>query len=405
MKFTIDPKELNSALTLAGVVSPEATVNGIAGYLFSVTPTHCQIYSRDADHVVRVQAPITDLEGEGSFVYPASATSSFKFVESAITLESVVEADHYIVKHATVDGEGGERSTVDPKLVADCEEDLTSAQSSFDFPVGVLQLALATVRPYLAGDGSNAQDAYKTLQIFDASKPEWAAGDGVMFAADNIRAAYFESSSFKGKPLAIYYKHLPYVQAYLAKAEGAVKVYDSAHMTYFVDAKESAIGVLHNVNRHTKYSYYPIEKDQYVFRIAKDAMLKPLQYIKAELTEKGRDKVRISYSKDSGEFRVAMSSSTGKSHSRPIRVLQCVQAEPADFAVNANIDHILDLFNSVQGNEVEFRISVVRKGTKDLALFRTIDHFWVGPNGKLVIDGTAPEAIECKVTRFVPSKD
>lgn len=399
MKFTIDPKDLNEALSLVGIVPPEG-----AGYLFSVHGNVCKIYSRDPEHVVRVQVPITNVEGEGDFVYPSTVTDAFKFLDSAITIEAVEEEGRYVVRHSTDDDSAGEHSSVDPKLVASCEDDLATTGEGKEFPVGVLQLALANVRPYLAGADSHAQEFYKTLQIFDDSKPDWAAGNGVMFAANNIRAAYFECSSFLGKHLAVFYTHMPYLLAYLAKAKGKVQVHDSAHMTYFVDESANVLGILHNVSEHAKYSFYALEKDQYVFRIEKDAMLRPLQYIKAGLTEKN-DKVRISYSKDSGQFRVAQSKSTSKSHSRPVTVKQCIQAEDADFAVSANVDHVLGLFSNVQGNEVELRVCVMRKGAKDMALFRTVDCFSVDANGKLLIDNTAPGAIACKVTRFVPSKD
>ena len=399
MKFTIEPKDLNAAIGLVSIVAPEG-----AGYLFSVHGNICNIYSRNAEHVVRAQAPITDVEGEGDFIYPSTVIDAFKYLDTAITIEAVEEEGRFLVRHSTVDGDAGEHSSVDPKLVASCEEDLQTTGEGKEFPARILQMAIASVRPYLAEPDANVQEYYKTMQLFDDSKPDWAAGDGVLFAANNVRAAYFECSAFKGKSLAIYCTHVPYVLAYLAKAGGTVRVHDSAHMTYMVDEKANVLGFVHNASAHAKYFCYALEKDQYIFNIGIDAVLRPLQYIKAELA-KDRDKIRISYLKETGQFKVAQSKSVSKSHSRPVPVKQCVQAEDASFAANFNIDHALGLFDSARGNEVQLRAFVIRKGTKENALFRTVDHFWVDASGKLTADATAPGVVECKVTRFVPSKD
>ena len=80
--------------------------------------------------------------------------------------------------------------------------------------------------------------------------------------------------------------------------------------------------------------------------------------------------------------------------------------EPKAFTIGANIDFFIELVQSIKGHKVEFRwvISPPNATRKtEVGLFRTIDEFLLDRSGKLTPD---PEgSTQCRVTRFMPSKD
>jgi hypothetical protein len=75
--------------------------------------------------------------------------------------------------------------------------------------------------------------------------------------------------------------------------------------------------------------------------------------------------------------------------------------DPQDFALNADVDHTLELFDNLKGNEAHLR--VLTNG--DRTVVRTIEEFWLDPNnGKLLIGQEREDAVACRVTRVMPAK-
>jgi len=114
--------------------------------------------------------------------------------------------------------------------------------------------------------------------------------------------------------------------------------------------------------------------------------------------------VRFAYDHEKGNFFMTLSESSAKSKMEAIPIKAREFRNPESFCVSVNVDQLRELFNTTC-NEVEFRVALVQKGSKTGAIFRTIDHFWVDPNGKVAQDNTQEGVVECKVTRLMPSKD
>jgi hypothetical protein len=408
MQFTLDPKKLLEALDVVGIVAPRPIPPaGIVGYRFSVHDGLCHIYSRDGQRVAHVAIEATDADGPVDLILPASTATMFQYMLKAtkVTFTSEVTGDQYVVKFISEHGDDYEGASTNPKLLATCDDDFAKATATaVTIPAGVLRLAFSTVKSYLPTKEDRAEDFYQTVQSFDASKPEWAKGDGVMFAANNVRASYFDCPVLKGKHIAVFQENLPFVISFLSKCEGDVEIRRGENMLFFKSG-ERILGITHNVKQHQRYSYYSLEKDGYVFKVDKDVMLNSLLYMRAALADKARDKIRFNYDHDNKCFNLTMSESSSRSKKAPVDIMEREFRDPKPFGVNVNINHLIELFAPSVCNVVEFRVCVVPSGNKEGALFRTVDKFWIDPTGKVATDNTQDGVVECKVTRFMPSKD
>lgn len=408
MQFTLNPKTLLEALDVVGIVTPRPIPpQGVVGYRFSVHDGMCHIYSRDGQRVAHVAIAAENADGPVDLILPTAYANMLQYMpkEQLITLTQEVDGDRYVVKWSTEKGDEDERSSTNPKLLATCDDEFAKATgTSVMIPSGLLRMAFSTVKSYLPGPGDRAEEFYQTVQSFDASKPEWAKGDGVMFAANNVRAAYFDCPALKGKHIAVFQEHLPYVIAFLSKCEGDVEVRRGENMLFFKSGAR-ILGIVHNVKQHQRFSYYSLEKDGFVFKVDKDIMLNALLYMRAALADKTRDKIRFNYDHARGSINLTMSESSSRSKKAPVDIKEREFRDGRDFAVNVNINHLIELFQPTVCNVVEFRVCLVPSGGKEGALFRTIDRFWADPTGKVAADNTQDGVVECKVTRFMPSKD
>jgi hypothetical protein len=369
----------------------------------------CHIYSRDGQRVTHVAIEATNADGPVDLILPASTASMFQHIRAAtVTFTSEVDGDRYVVKFLSEHGDDYEGSSTNPKLLATCDDEFAKATgTSVTIPTGVLRLAFSTVKSYLPGSADRAEDFYHTVQSFDGSKPEWMKGDGIMFAANQIRASYFECPILKGKHIAVFDEHLSYVISFLSKCEGDVEIRRSDNMLFF-KAGGRILGIVHNVKQHQRFSYYSLEKDAYVFKVEKDSILNSLLYMRAALADKGRDKIRFTYEHDKGDrgqFTFSMSESSSRSKKAPVDIKEREFREPKNFTVGVNINHLIELFQPTVCNVLEFRVCLVPSGGKEGALLRTIDTFYVDQMGKVAQDNTQDGVVECKVTRFMPSKD
>jgi hypothetical protein len=426
MKFKLQASDLIAALDVVSIVTPKpVTPQGGAGYLFVVRGDRCYVYSRDALCVARADFPITEADGEGSFVYPAEYIAALRFLDghSCVFEAQALEDERFVVRYEASNGAKSERTSFNPALLSTCDDDLNATKTSYDFPAAVLKEAISLSRPFLAKfNDTRTEEQYKALQVFDGSKPDQARGDGHLFAADSVRAFYFWSEAFAQKGLEIHGQHLSALLSFLSKSEEKVVFKMGDHFTFAENAKGHILGWPKHAKTHGKFSYYPLKSDKYVFAVDRVPLLGALQYMRSELDTK-RDKIKILFNHERRILQFAISEGTSKaeSHSVPVKVkdrevkegegeAQTVKTVPwmedHDWAFSVNIDHLIELVSGVKANQVEFRVLTLPPspdGRKEVAMFRTIDDFRLDAAGKSVVE--AEGSYRCRVTRFMPSKD
>jgi len=421
LKFKLQASALNSAIDIVSIVPPKAiTQEGGAGYLFVVRKDddgsgkdRCYVYSQDSYRVARADFEVTDVEGEGAFIYPSAHIESFKFAEGEIAFEvkNDDENETYQVKYDLGSGAGGTRVSFNPKLMSTCDTKLKEAEGGQQFPVAILQEAISMSKPFLAkATDGRAEEHYKTIQIFDDSSEAVAKGDGTMYASNSIQGFWFHCDAFKGHPLAVHGQHLPQLNSFLSKAEGSLTIKSGANMMFAQDAAGRVFGWVHHANKYQKYSYYARKLDKYVLGVPKMQVTNQLRYMKTELSPK-RDKIKVEFDNAGSQIRFQVVDGDSKAQSMPIDTRVTSTGE-ADVVANANIDHFLSRFDGTKADEVELRIAVIPKSEsrpKDQVMFRTIDEFWLDEEGKVVGGSGVPEgkepegAYRCQVTRFVPA--
>lgn len=416
IRFKLDANDLNAALDVVSIVTPQPIdPKGGAGYLFVVRGDRCHIYSRDLHHVAKADFPIREVEGEGAFIYPNEFAGAFKFFEGD-TIDFDVNRDEggaYVVKYRTGSGANAERTAFDPTRVKTCDTDLQNAKDDRSYPVAVLREGFAQMHSFLADTkDQKTEDQFKTLQLFDDSKEEWAKGQGTLYAANSVQAGYFHSDAFDGlKGFAVHGQHLPQLGAFLAKATGEVKFKNGQNMTFVEDASGKVLGWTHHTKMHGKYSYYSPKADKFVLVVSKSAMLNALKYTRSEMDAK-RDKIRLQWTNVDKTLRFEVVEGNAKATSFPVPCT-IVESQDNDFAMNVNINHLISLFSGVKGNEAEFRIAFLPPDAahpKGRGMFRTIDEFLLDTTGKVVIADPSAEkkpdgTFRCTVTRFMPSKE
>lgn len=421
MKIRLSVAALNEALDVVSIVPPQArTPDGGAGFLFVLRGDRCSIYSRDQTHQARVNVPF-DADGsdaEGSFIFPADKVSALKYLDGWIQIETGKTDDRDWVKYETEGKAEQELSTIDPRLMQSIDAALERTTEVGDYPSAILREAISTARPFIAKPNSQAEDHCKVLQLFDASRDTWKKGDGHFFAADGTRACYFFCEALKGKGITIHGQHLPYLTSFLARSPGDVTVRQGDGVTYVVNSKGQVLGWAHAVKQHEKFSYYALKNDQFILKMPKDLVLKALRYVRAGLDSK-KDKIRVQYSHEEAAIRFLASESTGKTVSMPVGVKPVEEengggskSTSQGFAVNASLNQMIELFDSMKTNEADLRVTIVPptpERPKESALFRTIDTFWIDGTGKQLIapEDAGPEgkAYQCQVTRFMPSRE
>jgi len=426
LKFKLQASALNAAIEVVSIVPPKAiTQEGGSGYLFVIRKDddgsgkdRCYVYSQDSYRVARADFEVSDVEGEGAFIYPSQHIDSFKFAEGeiAFTVTANEEDQVYMVKYDLGSGAGGERVSFSPKLMGTCDDKLREAEGDQEFPVAILTEALSMSKPFLAKpQDSRAEEHFKTIQIFDettATQSGKGEGDGTMYASNSIQGFWFQCDAFKGHPLAVHGQHLPQFASFLAKSEGALTVKSGANMMFAVDGRGRVFGWVHHASTYKKYSYYARSFDKYILGVPKMQVTNQLKYMKTELSAK-RDKIRVTFDHKGKTLRFGVVDGDSKAMSMPIDT-RVTKTEEADVNANANIDHFLELFEGTKADEVELRIATIPVSDtrpKASVMYRTIDEFWLDNEGKVVGGSGVPEgkepegAYKCQVTRFVPGKD
>ena len=413
MRFQAKAADLNAALDIVKIVPPREIVQGGSGYLFVVRGDTCFVYSRDALRVARADFPVTDVDGEGSFIYPSAYIGGFAFLQDEVlTFEATSNGDVHTVKYTSGSGAGSERTSYDPKLMASCDKDVLNATNERSFSVALLRESLGLANPFLAKPQDNkAEDQYKAIQVFDESNEAWAKGDGTLFAADGTRAFYFYCDAFKSKGLGLHGQHLGFVSSFLAKCEDTVTIKKGQNMTFAIDEKGRVLGWAHHTKTHQKYSYYALKNDKFVFDVPVRALVNALKYVQTEL-DKNRDKIRLNFTAASNELSFTVVEGNAKAKSFPVPILPKEGSESRDFSCAVNLHYLLSLLEHAKGDRLEMRIMPLpadERRLKEQAMIRTIDEFLLDGEGKIIGGSgveTQPEnTYRCRVTRFTSSKD
>lgn len=420
MKIRFQLHALNEALDVASIVPPRPlTPDGGAGFLFVARNKECFIYSRDQKHQMRVSVPVEEAD-DGSFIFPAEKVGALKYLDGWVEIEAGKDdsGDRFWVKYEaeSKNNKAEDLSTIDPRMMQSLDDALQASSEGVEFPASLLREALNTTKPYLAKpNDSRVEEHFQTLQVFDLSREEWKKGNGFMFAADGIRTCYFYCDKFQGKGLALHAQHLPFLTPFLAKCTGNVKLRHGKGMTFLVNSHGQVLGWAHNVHEHGKFSYYPHKSEHFILRADKDLFVKAMKHTRALLDAK-RDKIRIQYSHEERTLTILASDASAKAVGR-------VMVEPVEeeggggkkgatdsFAVNANLNHLIELIEPLRSPRVELRVAIVppANGRKEAALFRTVDTFILDEDGRQLIakqDTEEGKAAECQVTRFMPSRE
>lgn len=416
IKFKTSGAKLNAALNVVSIVPPQVVdTKGGTGFLFVIRGQKCSLYSRDGGggvggkYVAKAEFDIFDVEGEGAFIYPSSQVDAFQYLVDATLSFTATEAPDgtFLVKYESSNGASAEKTAFSPSMMKTCDSAFEEATDKRTYPVSILRQGIGQTQKHV--DDANAEDNFKTLQLFDDSNEEWAKGKGTIYASNSVESCYFYSDAFDGKGFAIHAAHIKSLQSFLGKASGQVEFRTGSNMTFASDSNGNTFGWIHHTKNHSKYSTYSKKKDQYVIDVVKNVMLNALQYTKGEMGASKRDKIKLHWKDNSLFFEVAESASKAKSFPVPSAR---VKASAEDFSIAVNINHLIRLFEGVVGNEVELRLCYVPgdpdKNIKPYVLFRTIDAFLLDADGKVVPGDpdaeTKPDGTyRCKVTRFCPS--
>jgi len=418
MKFKVNVTDLNAAVDVAKIVTPKpVTSKGGAGFLFVVKGDRCFVYSRDTLCVSRASFGIFEADGEGSFVYPAEYIDSFKYLDGhTCTFEAMaLEDDKFLVRYEASNGAKSERMSFNPQLLSTCDEDLTATTTSYDFPSAILRDAIGAARPFMVKSDRGGEDHLKTLQIFDTSRPEYSRGDGNLYASDSTRMIWYWSEAFMGKGISIHGQHLSSLVGFLAKSTDKVTVRVGDHFTFVENAEGHVLGWPKHYKMHPKYAYYSTDSDLYVLLVDRVPLLGALNYVRGEL-DSSRDTIKLHFDHARSVLRFVISEGSSKAeYTLPVKIKPRVVeeegkevvtpwAEASDWAHPVSVNHLMDLVREVRGNQVEIRVIAFQKGSKKVAMLRTIDDFRLDGQGKVVIEATEG-SYPCRVTRFMPSKD
>jgi len=419
MKIEFSLPDLLKALEVVSIVTPRpVTASGAAGYLFVVRGQECFLYSRDELCVARASFPLSESSEDGQFVYPAESIDALKYLDDdSCTIEASSVDERFTVRYQTASGVEAERSSFDPQLLSTFDEDLeAAAASSVEFRSGVLREAINLAKPFIGKVGdSKVGEHFKGLQIMDATRVDkdkgidYSKGDGYLFVSDGTRTFFFQCDDFKGKSLEIHAQFLGLFVSFLSKCKEKVVIRKGSHLIFAMSESGQVLGWPLHTKLHDKFVYYTLKTDnKHVFQVNRARFVNSLQHARMELPAK-QNKVKLNFSQERKSIWIGIAEGSSKAKGIPVEVKVISDADPSevtDFSLGINLDFLIELVNSVKGHTVEFRCGIfpaseTRK--RDMGLFRTIDDFRLDPSGKVTPESEG--SFQCKVTRFMPSKD
>jgi hypothetical protein len=417
IKFTVQAEDLKKALKVVSIVSPQAqaTTQQERGYLFVVQGERCSVYSKSGGHQARSSFPITDVEGEGPFMYPADFIEEFDFIKEAIHFAATEKDGAFGVNYKFGgDAAGVDRVSFDPRtgMMSDLEKGIQEAMEQQEpevYSVGILQEALNSSKPFMATEKDKAaQEHFKTIQIFGSDDPDdLSSVRGFLYASNRRKSCYFQSDHFvNGRGLVMPSIHLGLLEKFMSRSGDKLRVYKTDNGYYVANNRDDVIGWPHHMDVHKACKYYPRDVDTIVVQVDPEKMRDQLQYMKATMP-KDKTTVRLQYDVDQKKFWFTHGGdgSRATSGAVPANVETC--KIDGEVKVALNVEYLLELFNGVKGHEIDFRILVLppdEKIPKGRYMFRTIDEFLMDDEGSVVggvVDQVPEGAHVCRVTRFM----
>lgn len=415
MKLRIDSNFLNKALESAAIVSIKASQFG-AGYRVDLKDGAATLVARSDLEMTCVPLEDAAVEGEGAFILPLAATASLKHLKGSIelTAEQGSSGDSFMVNYQTDDGASAELSSVDPMFVPTFDQDLKGVlESEQTIASGVLREALSMSRSTMPKGGAAQAEHLNTVQMFDASRESWAKGNGHLFAADGVRAFFFYCPAFADKGLQVTGKSLGSVQSFLGKSKGLVRINATKTHIFMANDSGAVLGWVKQEKVHEKFGYLSLNRDHYILNLAVGDILRALRYVRDSMGANA-DRVRFEYDSTNKTIMIRASGPFGKVTSFPV---PCDPIEEdhngtksgtkgisEGFSFNADINYLVGLFDSLKGHKTSLRVMTAVKSGKSYGMLRTIDDFLLTSDGKVPIEEDA-EALSCRVTRFMPSRD
>ncbi len=431
--FKVAATELNKALAIVKLVTPRPfDRTGSSGYLFIIRGQEGLVYSSNASYVARASFPLSEVEGEGAFIYPAAHVDAFGFFEGKdIVFDVTQEGDAIHVKYDPGPGlgAGGDRISFDAKFMVTCDRELEASKNPCEFSAAALREALSMSKGFQLTDTKGEDDARKVIQIFDKNyetdeikdgsptgnktRP-YERGDGNLYVANGVQAFYLECSDFRGKSLSIHQQHVSLLQSFLSKCKGNVRVTTGTNMSFAKDDQGRVLGWGHTTKQHGRYAYYSLTSDHMVFLLDRDDVLKALSYVRSEMDEKGRIKFVYDDASETIQFQTAGEGKTFSSWRIPVKLNPEGSKKRKSFVANSQVDHLRMILDGVKSPEAQLRVHLIDpsdKRPKGGAFFRTFDEFVLDREGRViggsgVTEENLPEgAVLCKATRFTPSFD
>jgi hypothetical protein len=427
LAFKVDAVALNAAIEVVSIVPPRPMdKQGSCGYLLRIQGETGYIYSQDGQHVARAQFPISEVEGEGVFVYPSAFIGSFaSFTTGTVSFEAKEEGGKFSVRYSAMDGKAWEdRPSFDPAGLRTIEKDLEKVTERRTFSVPLLREAISQSRAFTEAKESRAEEKHKTIQIFDAKvevddpknpgqkiRP-CEKGDGTLFATNGTQAFFFYTEAFLGKHLSVHSAHMPMLQSFLTRAVGSIDIGVGVNTTFATDSQGNVFGWTHSASAATpqKYAYYSLSTDTHVAKVACGSMTGALKHVRKMLDAKC-EKIRMTLDTKASQILFEVNEGTGSGRCWPVDVDIIQGADKDSFTLNVNVSHFIDLFSGCKGNTVDLRMVFMpadgtSKRPKDQGFFRTIDEFSLDENGKVTDAKTEVKvegAVVCKTTRFTSS--
>jgi hypothetical protein len=418
ISFTVEASELNRAFSLVSIVTPQSNAQGGGGgYLFSVRGNQeCAIYSRDnSKHEARTSLTITDVQGEGQFMFPAEYISGFQYVDGPIKVTASEIDGAFKVRYQFANSGVSDRVTFDPRDMYDFEQDIQTTKETVEpkvFSIKVLQFALSAARSYLPKSNDQVdQDFYKTIKIFGDADPELAKkANGYMVASNSKEIFYLYCSAFVGKDLTLPQAHLSLIDSFLSRSQGTVSVYNTDNKAYIINGQGDVLGWPRQSAEYTKFQYYA-KSEEIVVQVEPDVLIKRLKWAKTQLP-KDKYGVRLHFNPETTQFKISVTDANTVSESEPVATKSADVKVTEEVVINVNAQHMVHMLEGIKGEYAELRIKIVpadasNKRTKTRYMFRTIDTFFLTNDGVVVgAAGTGEdEAHECRVTRYAPSID
>jgi hypothetical protein len=201
----------------------------------------------------------------------------------------------------------------------------------------------------------------------------------------------------------------------MAQSSGFLRIYKTDRGTYAVNENNDVIGWPRHEDTYKKFSYYS-KTEQIVVMLEPKSLHYQLQFMRAGL-HKDKKKIRLHFRASDGTFWFSSIDEGNTTTSLPVTARSVSENKVnGEIVANVNVNHMLNIFDNIKGETVEFRIMILPaddKRPKDIFMFRTIDVFLVSNDGTIagaVADGsenmTVPEGVHvCKVTRFASGID